>query len=80
VVAHHDPGVNASTGLFARLRQRSQPQLSIPVISVNITPLVATRHHVVSGAAILNANVSGHRCRYCAHGVWLLSPLSAFRD
>jgi hypothetical protein len=61
MVVHHHPGMDAPTGLLTRFAQRCQPQLAVALVGINVPPLVAARHHMVSGPGILEAYLAYHR-------------------
>src|SRR5439155_10572230 len=60
VVTHQPVGVNLPAGLLARLTQRLQKALPVPVILENLLPAVATGHHVIHRFRILNAKGTCH--------------------
>src|ERR1035437_8814716 len=61
MVVHHHPGMDAPAGLLTRFAQRLQPQLAVTLVVVDIPPLVAPRHDVVTGPGILEAYLECHQ-------------------
>ncbi len=53
---HQHPGVNAPARHIARLTQRLEEQLSVVIAAEDLLPAIPTRHDVVKGTGILNAN------------------------
>jgi len=61
MVVHHHPGMDAPTGLLTRFAQRCQPQLAVALVGIDVPPLVAARHHMVSGPGLLDAYLACDR-------------------
>src|ERR1035438_7998458 len=55
------PSMDSPTGLLTRFAQRCQPQLAVALVGIDVPPLVAARHHMVSGPGILDAYLACHR-------------------
>jgi hypothetical protein len=55
-------------------------QLAVTVVAVYIPPLVAARHHVVSGTGMLDAYLACHRRQSCTQSTALSTLNDVFRD
>jgi hypothetical protein len=76
MIAHHHPGMNPPTRLFARLIQGFHPHPSIPLIGVDPPTLVAASHDVVRGTGVFDSNSASHWCLSCCMADFLSTPFS----
>ena len=61
MIAHQRPRVNAPARHTTRLAQRLEEQLSVVIAAEDLLPAIPTRHEVVKGTGILNANTTRRR-------------------
>ena len=60
MIPHQHPGMNAPARHLTSLRHGFQEKPPVIVIEKDRLPPVATSHHVVERAGILNAETAGH--------------------
>jgi hypothetical protein len=62
MISHQTISVHLPSGLAARLPKGKEKLLPILIIKKNRFVPVPTVHHMITGARVLNAQWSGHRC------------------